>query len=85
MNRPRFSVRTVLVITAILAVVVGWLADRERLQVQLRDASMKDLQQRQSIYAMQLRIQQLEANANPAPPPTWRIASPAPMLPPPAR
>ena len=62
-QKPQISIRSLLLITAILAIAIGWLADRQRLRNQLHQAATKDLLQRQQISAMQQELQQFEANA----------------------
>jgi hypothetical protein len=62
-QKPQISIRSLLLITAILAIAIGWLADRQRLSNQLHEAATKDLLQRQQIFAMQQELQQFEANA----------------------
>jgi hypothetical protein len=72
MTRPQFSIRTLLLITALLAITIGWLADRQCLKNQLHEAANQDIRRRQEIWRMQQSIQLLEANAT-IPDETWRF------------
>lgn len=73
MKNFRVSIRSLLFITALLAVAIGWLADRQRFHNQLRKAADRDLTQRQEIWQMGRKIEQLEANAAPQPDNSWRF------------
>jgi len=63
-TKPQISMRLLLMFVAILAVAMGWYADRQRLRTQLRQAAQRDFQQKEQIYAMKQAIVQLEVNAS---------------------
>ena len=73
MKRLQISIRTLLLITAILAIAIGWLADRQRLKNQLHEAANREIKQRQEIWQMGRTIDHLEANAAPQPDNSWRF------------
>jgi hypothetical protein len=67
--RLQISIRTSLLLTALLAIAMGWLADRHRLKNQVRDAAQWDVKQKEKMLAMSRELKRLKpGNAFKMPP-----------------